>query len=164
MQINLMYHPNGFSSLEEAFDPHANAVYAAGFLTDLFHRTGSWPHAAAAYHSQTPDLGTDYQQKVLDAWAEPIDRPSDSPRSDRSRRGPSHTELVATTASASTPDGSDNASPMGTRPLGGFGHIIRDRPGPNSLPPLAGVTGRSLAAYRARPVAVASLPPHGLRD
>ena len=73
MQINLMYHPGGFSSLEEAFDPHANAAYSARFLTDLFHQTGSWPHAAAAYHSQTPNLGVDYQNKVLEAWAEPID-------------------------------------------------------------------------------------------
>ena len=63
MQINLMFHPDGFASLEQAFDPDANALFAAHFLTDLFHQTGSWPHAAAAYHSQTPDLGIDYQRK-----------------------------------------------------------------------------------------------------
>ena len=29
MQVNLMYHPNAFASLDEAFDPPANALYAA---------------------------------------------------------------------------------------------------------------------------------------
>src|SRR5690349_8668468 len=35
MQVNLRHHPNAFSSLEEGFDPVANARYAAGFLADL---------------------------------------------------------------------------------------------------------------------------------
>ena len=35
-QINLMYHPNAFASLEEAFDPASNADYAARFLTELW--------------------------------------------------------------------------------------------------------------------------------
>ena len=34
-QINLMYHPDAFPSLELAFDPQANAAYAAKFLKEL---------------------------------------------------------------------------------------------------------------------------------
>jgi Transglycosylase SLT domain len=68
MQVNLMHHPAAFSSLDEAFDPLANALYAARFLRLLFSQTGSWPAAVAAYHSQTRDLGAAYQGKVLAVW------------------------------------------------------------------------------------------------
>ena len=34
-QINLMYHPDAFPNLELAFDPQANAAYAARFLKAL---------------------------------------------------------------------------------------------------------------------------------
>ncbi len=65
MQINLMHHPNAFASLEQAFDPMTNAAYGARFLNQLHDITGDWPKAAARYHSATPELGADYQQKVL---------------------------------------------------------------------------------------------------
>ncbi len=45
-QINLMHHPDAFASLEQAFDPQANAVYAARFLKELFAQTGDWNKAA----------------------------------------------------------------------------------------------------------------------
>ncbi len=32
LQVNLMFHPAAFASLEQAFDPMANARYAARFL------------------------------------------------------------------------------------------------------------------------------------
>lgn len=153
-QINLMFHPDGFASLDQAFDPLANAAFAAQFLTDLFHQTGSWPHAAAAYHSQTPDLGSDYQRKVLDVWAQPIDRPADAegrlPNNARRASAAGPIEPGRTAASAIS-------APFGNRPLGGFGHIIRT--GPITAPPVAGigVVPGSLAAYRARPVALASM-------
>ena len=35
MQVNLRYHPKAFKSLGQAFDPRANAAYAAGFLRKL---------------------------------------------------------------------------------------------------------------------------------
>ena len=35
MQVNLQYHPAAFRSLDEAFDPAANAAYAARFLEQL---------------------------------------------------------------------------------------------------------------------------------
>ena len=68
MQINLMYHPNAFASLDEAFDPQLNAAYGARFLRDLFRQTASWPQAAAFYHSQTPTLGAAYATNVMARW------------------------------------------------------------------------------------------------
>lgn len=65
MQVNLMYHPAAFASLEEAFDPAANVRYAARFLGRLYAESGDWNTAAAHYHSKTPDLALAYQRKVL---------------------------------------------------------------------------------------------------
>jgi hypothetical protein len=69
LQVNLLYHPNAFGSLEQAFDPTANAAYAARFLRTLFDESQDWRAAAAAYHSRTPDLGASYRDLVLAAWA-----------------------------------------------------------------------------------------------
>ncbi len=68
-QINLLQHPDAFASLEEAFDPVANATYAARFLLALHARTGSWENAIAAYHSATPGLGGPYRDTVLASLA-----------------------------------------------------------------------------------------------
>ncbi|MGI4803110.1 MAG: hypothetical protein ACRYG8_55555, partial [Janthinobacterium lividum] len=139
-----------------------NAVFAAHFLTDLFHQTGSWPHAAAAYHSQTPNLGSDYQNKVLQAWAEPVDRPEETgerhARAASARRTPAPGNIMSASAEAS-PSG---ISAM-ARPLGGFGHIIREA---SSAPhgQFSSTSGRDLAAYRAMPVRVAFFPQRGMRD
>ena len=65
MQVNLMYHPAAFASLDEAFDPAANVRYAARFLGELFAETKDWNLAAAFYHSKTPERALSYQQKVL---------------------------------------------------------------------------------------------------
>ena len=65
MQVNLMYHPSAFASLEEAFDPTVNVGYAARFLSQLYAETRDWKVAAAFYHSRTPDLALTYQRKVL---------------------------------------------------------------------------------------------------
>ncbi len=65
MQVNLMYHPSAFASLEEAFDPTMNVGYAARFLSQLYAETRDWKVAAAFYHSRTPDLALTYQRKVL---------------------------------------------------------------------------------------------------
>jgi hypothetical protein len=64
-QINLLQHPQAFASLEEAFDPLANATYAARFLLELHTRTGSWEDAIAAYHSSTPERGEPYRDRVM---------------------------------------------------------------------------------------------------
>ncbi len=65
MQVNLMYHPSAFASLDEAFDPAVNVRYAAKFLGELFTETKDWNLAAAFYHSKTPDRALSYQRKVL---------------------------------------------------------------------------------------------------
>jgi len=67
-QINLMYHPAAFASLEHAFDPAANARYAATFLNELQARTGSWDGAIGAYHSATSERGGAYRARVFAAW------------------------------------------------------------------------------------------------
>ena len=67
-QVNLRYHPDAFASLDEAFDPVANALYAARFLAGLRVRDGSWQAAVAAYHSATPEHGLPYRDRVLSAW------------------------------------------------------------------------------------------------
>ena len=70
MQINLQYHPNAFSSLDQAFDPDANVGYAKKFLVGLHKSTGSWIQAAANYHSTSPQLNLNYRTKVLRIWRE----------------------------------------------------------------------------------------------
>ena len=67
-QVSLRYHPEAFSSLDQAFDPAANASAAAAFLGQLKAQTGSWAGAVAAYHSASPALGLPYQRRVLAAW------------------------------------------------------------------------------------------------
>ena len=65
MQINLQSHPRAFSSIEQAFDPAANADYAARFLTQLrADAGGNWFDAVGYYHSRTPVLAADYRARV----------------------------------------------------------------------------------------------------
>ena len=151
LQVNLSYHPNAFASLDQAFDPQANALYAAHFLTELFQQQGSWPHAAAAYHSQSPGLGADYQRKVLDVWAQP-DRPRGSVPG-----GPPGAQLAANAP------GGRGAAPQaeamsgvgavpvagGMVPMGGGARIMRMAGGGGLLG-----TGRGLDAYRTTPVMI----------
>jgi Transglycosylase SLT domain len=68
MQINLMFHPTAFATLDEAFDPTANAVFAARFLNALYTASHDWPSAIAAYHSETPAIGAEYRQRVMARW------------------------------------------------------------------------------------------------
>ncbi len=79
LQVNLLHHPTAFPSLDTAFDPYSNARYAGLFLQKMKDQTGSWPRAAAAYHSQTGTLGTTYLQQVLQQWATPLDTPLPHP-------------------------------------------------------------------------------------
>ena len=63
-QINRRWHGEAFDSLEEMFDPDANARYAARFLKDLKQEAGSWTRAAGWYHSRTPELAAKYRGRV----------------------------------------------------------------------------------------------------
>ncbi len=64
-QIDLTYHPDAFATPEEAFDPVANAQFAARFLADLHQRLGSWPAAIMNYHSASPEIGIPNRDRVL---------------------------------------------------------------------------------------------------
>ncbi len=68
LQVNLHYHPDAFSGLEEALDPRTNALYAAKFLTQLHRQNKSWSEAIRRYHSADPSRGDPYQQRVLSFW------------------------------------------------------------------------------------------------
>ncbi|MBR0653940.1 lytic transglycosylase domain-containing protein [Plastoroseomonas arctica] len=68
MQINLMHHPLAFASLAEAFDPLANARYAARFLRQLQAQVG-WDAAIGRYHSATAERAQPYRERVLAAMA-----------------------------------------------------------------------------------------------
>lgn len=59
-QINYKWHGHQFRSIEEMFEPLANARYAARFLADLHVETGDWSKAAGAYHSRTEQHATRY--------------------------------------------------------------------------------------------------------
>ncbi len=69
MQVNLLQHPTAFRDLDQAFEPASNTTYAAKFLTGLYARLGTWPRAAAAYHSLTPELGAQYGKLVAAVWS-----------------------------------------------------------------------------------------------
>ncbi len=68
VQVNLMWHPNAFASLDEAFDPSTNVAYGGRFLKELYVGLGSWESAAGAYHSQTPTVAQPYRDRVLARW------------------------------------------------------------------------------------------------
>jgi len=60
-QINYKWHHQGFSSIDEMFDPEANALYAARFLRRLYDEHGNWIDAAGSYHSRTPKYANRYK-------------------------------------------------------------------------------------------------------
>ena len=69
MQINLVYHPDAFEDLEEAFNPYKNVEYGAKFLKKLYAKKGNdWNKAATAYHSSLPRKAQRYAQKLSKAY------------------------------------------------------------------------------------------------
>ena len=68
-QINYRWHGENFASVEEMFDPVANARYAARFLTDLYAEFGDWSQAAGAYHSRTQVYAQKYRGRFNDFLA-----------------------------------------------------------------------------------------------
>lgn len=62
-QINYRWHGEAFRSIEEMFDPLANALYAARLLQGLHAEKGDWGRAAGAYHSRTPEFANRYQAR-----------------------------------------------------------------------------------------------------
>lgn len=136
MQISLIHHADAFISLDQAFDPMANADYGARFLVQLFSKTQSWPKAVELYHSATPELGTDYRLKVYAAWPQEqkLAEAQDSPSLAGGWAFPVNRSLL-------------------TAPLRQSGARIIQRQ-PSSGGEMA--PGRTLASYRASPVRIAS--------
>ena len=65
LQVNLQSHPGAFATLETAFEPTANADYAARFLKSLQEDAGgNWYVATGYYHSRTSVLAADYRVRV----------------------------------------------------------------------------------------------------
>jgi len=66
MQVDLPMHPRAFASLEEAFDPGANARYAARYLSGLYRDEAgrNWDVAVGLYHSHTMSLAAAYRDRV----------------------------------------------------------------------------------------------------
>lgn len=77
MQVNLRWHPDAFTSLEEGFDPARNVDYAARYLVGLWERTGDWRAAVGRYHSADPAraarylAGVETNLRVLDRMSAP---------------------------------------------------------------------------------------------
>jgi hypothetical protein len=134
MQINLRHHPNAFASLEEAFEPLANARYAARFLTELHATRGDWLRSAAHYHSQTPEHAEAYRARIVAAWEAERGAPA----------APGYAAALRAHGSFGT-IGSGAAMLTNMPQRGG------------ALLPMAGGArgGRGLDAYRAQPILVA---------
>jgi hypothetical protein len=130
MQVNLHHHPRAFTSLEEAFDPWANARYAARFLTELHAARPDWMVAAGHYHSHTPDLAEAYRGRVRQAWPEAQARLAE----DRAL-GARLAGLPAAPVALSLSNRAERAQVIAAP---------------------AGAGGRGLDAYRAQPVPLAS--------
>jgi hypothetical protein len=150
MQVNLQQHPEAFQALDQAFDPVTNARYAAGLLLTLFGQTGSWPLAAAAYHSQTPTLGAAYQRQVIAAWAEP-DRPMNGVS--KASHGVGQQGEGANGAALSAAAQPTMVAAFGHQ--GAFMTAQQPRPG------IIHGNGRGLADYRLAPIQMALRPPGG---
>lgn len=157
MQVNLMYHGQAFASLDQAFDPAINARYAADFLLKLLSDTGSWPRAAAAYHSMTPDIGAEYARKVLAVWARP--GLGDTAALAPFRRGPMASSLTPSLASITSkpPVGIAPPSPPAPGGIAMSGSMTaRILPTGAGIGAASGPTGRGLSAYRAAPTRLAT--------
>ncbi len=159
MQVNLLHHPDAFPTLEQAFDPMANAAYAARFLLQLHEETGAWPTATAWYHSATPDLGADYQRRVAAVWPEEQQQP-DTPAPPPPGFASAYASGYASGFTGGFANGFGNGyvAPNGVTRPGGLATTIR-APAPRMIPLQGAGTGRGLAAYRAAPIAVAAPPP-----
>lgn len=67
-QVDLFYHPTAFASLDQAFDPDANARAASRILSQARFGSTDWQQAVAAYHSASLLRGAWYLQQVMAAW------------------------------------------------------------------------------------------------
>jgi hypothetical protein len=159
MQVNLVFHPTAFASLDQAFDPVANANYAARFLTELYGQAHSWTQATAFYHSATPELGADYQRKVAAVLPVELRQPRDT-----GGGGNVWTSNVWTQNVWNSGPGAQPLTPAGAAPAknsvfgqAGGGFMLSNRAeNARVIAAPANMVGRGLADYRAAPIPVAS--------
>jgi soluble lytic murein transglycosylase-like protein len=65
MQVNMKYHGQAFSSIDEAMDPENNVKYSAKFLRSLYAGNGkSWKAAAKKYHYGNSAEGSVYAKQL----------------------------------------------------------------------------------------------------
>ena len=166
MQVNMMYHPNAFQDLDEAFEPAANARYAVKFLRQLKDKTGSWETASTWYHSANPEHGTPYRAMVVSAMGAEARNPAE------------YASLPDVPAPQQARSSQPVVSAMRSMPAGpGTVVYLAGAPGGRILPqsypsfanggippmqqgtalPITGMAGvgRSLASYRMQPVPMA---------
>ena len=157
MQVNLLHHPHAFATLQQAFDPTANAAYAGRFLASLHAATGSWAAATADYHSETPAIGAAYARQVMAVW--PLEL-GHAPPPGMTVLPPQLTLAAAVAPQPATGNVFSenmwsrnvwNATPK--MPIGSGVLLRGPPPAIIRLPP--GAIGKSLAAYRAAPVQMA---------
>jgi len=159
MQVNLMFHPDAFASLDEAFDPMANARYAAKFLTELFSQTHDWTKATALYHSATPALGSDYQRKVFAVLPDEQHNRFANAEAAGGNVWSNNvwTQNVWNAHGAGWPAESGIPRPPPLPAAGGY-MLANRSANARILPAPQGTTGRGLDAYRAAPVVAAVRP------
>jgi hypothetical protein len=150
MQISLLYHPDAFSSLEQAFDPAVNADYGGRFLAQLHDQANSWPRAVEMYHSATPDIGEEYGRRVYAALPE-----------EQRRTGQDLSTGLIPSAGLFPTGGRVAALASLSAPVirSPFSPIFRPSPGRvialPSTAQMGAAPGRDLAAYRAAPIQLA---------
>jgi hypothetical protein len=160
MQVNLMFHPNAFVSLDQAFDPVANANYAARFLTELYGQSHDWNQATALYHSATPELGADYQRKVAAVLPVEQKQPRDAGGGNMWSNNV-WTQNVWNTGPGVQPAVPVAASAMAAGKASGGFMLSNRADNARVLPAPTNVVGRGLAAYRAAPIPIAArVVPH----
>ncbi|MBB5695621.1 lytic transglycosylase domain-containing protein [Muricoccus pecuniae] len=145
MQINLHHHPNAFSSIEEAFDPMANARYAARFLSELKAASGDWMTAAGHYHSHTPSRAEAYRAQVALRWPEEQRQAGSAPAWQPGWSNTPRPPAMGAPVTASLAGMSIRSAPPPT--------IIRS---PGAM--AEGERGRGLDAYRAMAIPLATGP------
>ena len=152
MQIDLAAHPNAFATLHQAFNPFTNALYGAHFLLWLHGSLGHWAAAIGGYHSLNPNIGTPYYQKVAMIWQHRAPPMLYTPPT---LYAPPAAKLVLAAAKPRPPRQPKPQPGAIIAPRGfGAGSFQFSAPPPEIIAARSG--GMSLAAYRARPVLIAS--------
>ena len=72
MQINVYWHRDQFTDIDDIADPSSNIAYAAAFLSDLRDQHGSIDDAIRHYHNADYKQSTPYLARVYEAWEQVV--------------------------------------------------------------------------------------------